>query len=435
MASIVFPTYFLARLVVGREGGALRGRRGRGPFPRSRTPVHRRGDAGVPVLRRSASSSSRKTLVEWPPRGRKSYGWAIAAVWPPRRAGGARRARRHPDRARLRRSSSPSGRATGGVAAARLDALGLARASSRSRSGRSSSQRDREPPSQQWYGITMLLEAPDLRARQLGGRLARDRARRDPVVAGLIARSRAPGEEPSRELRMFRSVTFAAIVAVGMYTGMKAAYLSTVFATCVEERNIIYLARCCSSRTAIVLERRRVNYWALAGATLYAVVSRDRDAVPDGDQFPTRTRSASRSCSRRTASSGTGPPSTAQWVLLAILAVGLVGLVALPAVRSRTRVAACRGRARGRVSSAGTSPARSAPQRARTRSAAAPRRRSAIRSPGWTTSRTSSRRSTSAREKRTRTRSGCSSSGTARSSPSAASTAASTVRAPPARRT
>ena len=40
-----------------------------------------------------------------------------------------------------------------------------------------------------------------------------------PLVAGLTALFRAPGEEPSRELRMFRCVTLAGLIGVGMYTG------------------------------------------------------------------------------------------------------------------------------------------------------------------------------------------------------------------------
>ncbi len=69
---------------------------------------------------------------------------------------------------------------------------------------------------------------------------------------------------------MFRCVTLAGLIGVGMYTGMKAAYLSTVFATRVEERNLIYIAPLLLIGTAIVLERRRVNWYALAAATAYA---------------------------------------------------------------------------------------------------------------------------------------------------------------------
>ena len=146
-----------------------------------------------------------------------------------------------------------------------------------------------------------------------------------PLIGGLAALFRAPGEEPSRELRMFRCVALAGLIGVGMYTAMKAAYLSTVFATRVEERNIIYVAPLLLVGTAILLERRRVNCWALAGATRVRRVPRRIRALPRTrsrtrwTSSSTRTRSASRSCSRRTATSS-WTPSTAQWVLLAILA-------------------------------------------------------------------------------------------------------------------
>jgi hypothetical protein len=95
-----------------------------------------------------------------------------------------------------------------------------------------------------------------------------------PFVAGLAALFRARGEEPSRELRMFRCVALASIVTFGFYTGMKAAWLSAVFATRVEERNLIYIAPLLFVGTALVFSRRRISYvgLALAGAyTLYLV--------------------------------------------------------------------------------------------------------------------------------------------------------------------
>jgi hypothetical protein len=52
---------------------------------------------------------------------------------------------------------------------------------------------------------------------------------------------------------------------------MKAAYLSTVFATRVEERNLIYIAPLLFIGTAIVLDRRRVNLVALAAAGAYGL--------------------------------------------------------------------------------------------------------------------------------------------------------------------
>ena len=92
-----------------------------------------------------------------------------------------------------------------------------------------------------------------------------------PLVAGLAVLVRAPGEEPDRSLRVFRSLSAATLVTFGLYTAMKAAYLSTVFATRVEERNLIYIAPLLFVGTAIVLERRRVNLVATGAAAAYAL--------------------------------------------------------------------------------------------------------------------------------------------------------------------
>lgn len=90
-----------------------------------------------------------------------------------------------------------------------------------------------------------------------------------PLVAGLASLWRTPGEPRVRELRAFRSVALAGLLCVGFYAYMKAAYLSTVFATRVEERNIIYIAPLLFVGTAVVLQRRRVNVFALAAATAF----------------------------------------------------------------------------------------------------------------------------------------------------------------------
>jgi hypothetical protein len=92
-----------------------------------------------------------------------------------------------------------------------------------------------------------------------------------PLILGLAALWRLPGERPTRELRAFRSVAIGGIAAVWMYTAIKAAYLSLVFATRVEERNLIYVAPLLFVGAAVILERRRVNLWALAAAAAYAI--------------------------------------------------------------------------------------------------------------------------------------------------------------------
>ena len=55
----------------------------------------------------------------------------------------------------------------------------------------------------------------------------------------------------------------------GLYTGMKAAYLSQIFASRIEERNLIYISPVLFVGTALVLTSRRVSWWALGAATAY----------------------------------------------------------------------------------------------------------------------------------------------------------------------
>jgi hypothetical protein len=105
-----------------------------------------------------------------------------------------------------------------------------------------------------------------------------------PMIAGLGALWRVPGERLTRELSAFRSVLLAAVIGFGMYTAVKAAYVSTVFATYTYERNLIYLAPLLFAGTALWLERRRVHPAALAvsaGFVLYLLLSTPYDMGQD----------------------------------------------------------------------------------------------------------------------------------------------------------
>jgi hypothetical protein len=96
-----------------------------------------------------------------------------------------------------------------------------------------------------------------------------------PVVLGIAALAPIRGEQRSAGLRVFRSVGVTGIFGFWFYAALKAAYLSTVFASRVEERNLIYVCPLLFVGTALVLERRRVHGWALGAAaayTLYAVL-------------------------------------------------------------------------------------------------------------------------------------------------------------------
>jgi hypothetical protein len=89
-----------------------------------------------------------------------------------------------------------------------------------------------------------------------------------PVLAGLALLARPRDEPQTASRRVFVAVFASSLLAFGIYTAIKAAYLSTVFATRVVERNLIYLAPLFFVATAVWLERPRVRSVALAAAAL-----------------------------------------------------------------------------------------------------------------------------------------------------------------------
>jgi hypothetical protein len=97
-----------------------------------------------------------------------------------------------------------------------------------------------------------------------------------PVVAALAILARPRDEPPSPERRAFRSLFFASLVAFGIYTAVKAAYVSTVFSTTVQERNLIYLVPLVFTGTALWLDRPHLRWAPLAAAVgfvAYLIVS------------------------------------------------------------------------------------------------------------------------------------------------------------------
>jgi hypothetical protein len=92
-----------------------------------------------------------------------------------------------------------------------------------------------------------------------------------PVVAGLASLWRGRGEVPARELTAFRSVLLAAAVSFGIYTAVKATYVSTVFGTYTYERNLIYLAPLLFTGTALWLDRRNFNPFAVVVASAFVL--------------------------------------------------------------------------------------------------------------------------------------------------------------------
>src|SRR3954454_3744022 len=95
-------------------------------------------------------------------------------------------------------------------------------------------------------------------------------------VLSLAALIKPKTEQWTRELRAFVAVSASAVLVFGFYTAVKAAFLSTVFSTVVEERNLIYLAPLCFVAMALALERGSVRWWALAasgGLVLYVILT------------------------------------------------------------------------------------------------------------------------------------------------------------------
>jgi hypothetical protein len=93
-----------------------------------------------------------------------------------------------------------------------------------------------------------------------------------PLIAGLASLWRAPGEFRSRRLSAFRSLLLAAILAFGLYTSIKATYVSDTFGTYTYERNLIYLAPLLFAGTALWLERRSLHPIAVGLAAGFALL-------------------------------------------------------------------------------------------------------------------------------------------------------------------
>ena len=97
-----------------------------------------------------------------------------------------------------------------------------------------------------------------------------------PVVVGVAALARPKGEGHDTRTRAFVITSVAALAAFVWYAGIKGAYISTVFATIVAERNVIYLCPIFFAATALAIERGIGRGWAIGSAaavTLYVVAT------------------------------------------------------------------------------------------------------------------------------------------------------------------
>ncbi|MDX6477330.1 MAG: hypothetical protein QOH95_2841, partial [Gaiellaceae bacterium] len=83
-----------------------------------------------------------------------------------------------------------------------------------------------------------------------------------PAVAGL-ASLWLPERKHDADWRAFAAFLGSSIFAFGTYTGIKAAYLSTIFGTFVEERNLIYLSPLLIVGAVVYFAARRPSLTAL----------------------------------------------------------------------------------------------------------------------------------------------------------------------------
>ena len=93
-----------------------------------------------------------------------------------------------------------------------------------------------------------------------------------PVIAGVSALARPKGEERDPRTRGFVVTSAAALVVFIAYAGVKGAYISTVFATYVVERNLIYLCPILFAATALAFARGIGRGWAIVGAAAFTLV-------------------------------------------------------------------------------------------------------------------------------------------------------------------
>ena len=341
MAAVVFPTYFLARLVVGR-GPALFAAAAAGAVPALAYSSYIAVETLAYPYAALCFFLIAKALVERRGTRRRRYGWATAAVVASLVAPSVRGelvvvpiaaalailfAVWSSDWARQRRKEWSIGDWIGTITLTFGAIFVISAIASHH--------------SLEWYGITTYWKHRILNMGNWAAGALAIGLGVIPFIGGIAALFRVPGEQPSRELRMFRCVSLAGLIAVGMYTGMKAAYLSTVFATRVEERNLIYVAPLLLVVTAVLLDRRRVNLWGLVAATAYAAYLVGY-ALYHPTQFPYEMNVQLYSDALGLAILQQAnrylywTPDTARWVLLGLALAGFVAFLALGRLRRAT---------------------------------------------------------------------------------------------------
>ena len=92
-----------------------------------------------------------------------------------------------------------------------------------------------------------------------------------PVIGGLVS-LRLVERRGQPAYRAFAAVLASSIIFISLYTATKAAFLSTVFATLTEERNLIYLSPLLLIGTALVFEAKRVDWRLVAVGSVLVLV-------------------------------------------------------------------------------------------------------------------------------------------------------------------
>jgi hypothetical protein len=136
------------------------------------------------------------------------------------------------------------------------------------------------------------------------------------------------------ELTAFVAVLAAALLSFGVYAAVKASYQSTVFATRIVERNLIYVAPLAMVAMAVWLQRPRLRLVPLAcavGFVCYLIVSTPY-AFNEVPYFDALGLAIAQMSNRNLGFT----PNGAQWALIVALAIG-VALLLLPTIGRRWR--------------------------------------------------------------------------------------------------
>ncbi|HZO97720.1 MAG TPA: glycosyltransferase family 39 protein [Gaiellaceae bacterium] len=91
-----------------------------------------------------------------------------------------------------------------------------------------------------------------------------------PVLGGF-ASLRLPERRGQPAYRAFAVYLAASMICISLYTGVKGAYLSTIFSTLTEERNMIYLSPLLLLGTALALGARRIDWRIVAAASAFVL--------------------------------------------------------------------------------------------------------------------------------------------------------------------